>query len=127
MDEFFTRVMENFVGRIDGPMNFRLIMQPLMAAFFAVRDGRKDAREGRPAYFWALLGDAEHRRDMLRGAWKAVGKVFIIAVLLDAIYQFITVKWFYPGEALVVAMMLALVPYLLLRGPVNRLLPGQSK
>jgi hypothetical protein len=35
-----------------------------------------------------------------------VGKVFVIA--LDAVYQYITVRWFYPAEALVVAIALAL-------------------
>ena len=37
------------------------------------------------------------------------------------IYEFITVRWFYPGEAVVVALVLAIVPYLMLRGLVNRL------
>jgi hypothetical protein len=127
MDEMLTRFVENIVGRVHGPMNVRLILQPLMAVIFAIRDGRKDARDGKPAYFWAILTDAEHRRDLLRGGWKAVGKVFIIALVLDAIYQFITVKWFYPAEALVVAVVLALVPYILLRGPINRLFPGKSQ
>ena len=34
-------------------------------------------------------------------------KVFLVAVVLDGIYQFITVRWFYPGEALVTALVLA--------------------
>jgi hypothetical protein len=34
---------------------------------------------------------------------------------------FIVLRWFYPGEALIVAFILACVPYLLLRGPVNRM------
>jgi len=56
-----------------------------------------------------------------------VGKVFLIALLLDAVYQLITVRWFYPGEALVTAIVLALVPYVLLRGPANRLWPRKSQ
>ena len=63
---------------------------------------------------------------MLRNGWKSVGKIFIVALVLDAIYQFVTVKWFYPGEALVVALVLAIVPYLLLRGPINRLIRRKS-
>jgi len=127
MDEILTRFFENIVGRVHGPMNFRMLLQPLMAIIFAFRDGRKDAREGKPAYAWALFSNPGHRRDMLRDGWKSVGKVFVIALVLDAIYQFITVKWFYPVEALVVALMLAIVPYLLLRGPINRVFGGKTK
>jgi len=126
MDELLTRFVENLVGRVHGPMNARLILQPLMAVIFAARDGRRDAYERRPVYFWSLLTDATHRREMLRGAWKAVGKVFTIALVLDVVYQFITVRWFYPGEALVVAVTLAMVPYLLLRGPTSLLFRGKS-
>jgi hypothetical protein len=53
--------------------------------------------------------------------WKDVGKVFVIAVILDCVYQIITVRWIYPVETLVVAVMLAFVPYLLFRGAFNRL------
>jgi hypothetical protein len=127
MDEMLTRFMENLVGRVHGPMSFRMLLQPLMAAIFAFRDGRRDARESKPAYGWALFTNSEHRRDLLRGGWKSVGKIFIIAIVLDGIYQYIALKAFYPGEALVVAVVLALVPYLLLRGPINRLLGGRSK
>ena len=122
MEDFLTRFTENLVGRVHGSMHLRLLMQPLMAIIFAVRDGRKDAREGKPAYVWALFTHPGHRRDLLREGWKSVGKIFIVAIVLDAIYQYIELKWFYPGEALVVAIVLALVPYLLLRGPINRLL-----
>ena len=122
MEDLLTRFFENLVGRVHGPMNFRMILQPLMAVIFAIRDGRKDAREGRVPYFWALFTEPGHRREMLRNGWKSVGKIFVIALILDAVYQFIVVRWFYPGEAVVVAVVLAIVPYVLLRGPVNRLI-----
>ena len=128
MDEIAARFFEHLVGRIHGPMNFRLICQPLMAVIFAIRDGRKDGREGRRPYFWALFAaDRSNRRDLMREGWKAVGKIFIIAVILDAVYQFITVRWFYPGEAVVTAVILAILPYLVLRGLVNRLTAREKK
>ena len=120
------RALENLVGRVHGPMSFRLVLQPLMAVIFAVRDGRKDAWEGRAPYFWTLFTDPAHRRELIREGWKSVGKIFVIALVLDAVYQYITVRWFYPGEALVTATVLALVPYILLRGPVNRLWPPKA-
>ena len=51
MDEIFSRIWENLVGRIGGAMSFRLILQPAVALFFGIRDGLKDARAQRPAYF----------------------------------------------------------------------------
>ena len=40
---------------------------------------------------------------------------------MDVVYQFIVLKTFYPGEAVIVAVALALVPYVLLRGPIARI------
>ena len=121
MEDLLTRIFENLIDRVSGPMTFRLILQPLMAIIFAIRSGLKDAKEGKPAYFWALFTDSVHRRDMLRDGWKSVGRIFILAIIIDAIYQFIVFRWFYPGEAILVAAILAFIPYLLIRGPVNRI------
>ena len=121
MEDLFSRIVEDLVGRVSGPMTFRLILQPVMAAIFAIRSGLKDAKQNKPPYFWALFTDPEHRRDMMRDGWKSVGRVFILGIIMDAIYQFIVFRWFYPVEALLVAAILALVPYLLIRGPVNRI------
>jgi hypothetical protein len=121
VEDFLTRVVENLIGRVSGPMKFRLILQPLMAAVFAVRAGLKDAREERPPYFWAIFTHSNQRSDMLRDGWKSVGKIFVIAVIIDLVEQFIVFRWFYPGEALLVAFILAFIPYLLIRGPVNRI------
>jgi len=121
MEEWLSRIFEDLVGRVSGPMKFRLLLQPLMAVIFAVRSGLKDAGEGRPPYFWAIFTDPPHRREMLREGWKSIGRVFIFAVVMDAIYQIIVLHWFYPLEALVVAVILAIIPYLLIRGPVNRI------
>jgi hypothetical protein len=57
----------------------------------------------------------------LREGWTAVAKVFLAAVVLDVVYQLVVLRWVYPGEALLVALLLACVPYLLIRGLVNRL------
>jgi hypothetical protein len=119
--DLFTRLWENLISRVTGPMKFRFVLQPCMAIFFAVRCGLKDSREGKPAYFWALFTEPAHRREMLRDGWKSVGKIFILALVLDFAYQVIFLHWFYPGEAFLVALALAIVPYLLVRGPVNRI------
>jgi hypothetical protein len=115
------RVIHNLVARLDGPLHFRLIVQPLMASTFAVIDGLRDAKMGKPAYFWAMLSNPEHRKELLQVGWKRVGKIFILAVILDFVYQIKVNHWIYPGETLIVATVLAIAPYLILRGPINRL------
>jgi hypothetical protein len=120
MEEILARFTEDLVGRVHGPLTLRLLLQPCVAIFFAVRAGMHDARDNRPPYFWALFYDPSQRRAMLRDGWKDVGKVFVIAILLDIVYQVIVLKWVYPVETLLVAALLALVPYLLFRGVVTR-------
>ena len=102
-------------------MKLRFILQPVMAAMFGIRAGLRDAREGKAAYFWAIVSSPAHRLELLHEGWKAVIKVFVIALVMDVIYQYLVFRWFYPGEALVVAFTLAFIPYFLIRGPVNRI------
>lgn len=109
-------------GRETGPMHLRLVMQPLMAILLAVRVGLRDAREGRPPYFfWPVFTDSLHRRELIATAWKDIGKVFIAALALEVIYELIVYRWVYPTQAVIVAVVLAIIPYLLVRGPVTRL------
>jgi hypothetical protein len=120
IQEVLTRVWENLLERPSGPLALRFIVQPLVAAIFAVRDGLKDARHGRTPYFWTILSDPAQRAGRLREGFKAVGKIIVLAMVLDAIYQIVALRKFYPGEALIIAFVLAYVPYLLIRGPVAR-------
>jgi len=120
VEEWLIRIVDNLLDRVSGPMKFRLILQPLMAIIFAVRSGLKDSKEGRPAYFWAIFTDSRNRKEMLQDGWKSVGRIFVLAIIIDAIYQIIELHWFYPLEAFIVAIVLAIMPYLLIRGLVNR-------
>jgi hypothetical protein len=76
---------ENLIGRGSRPMNLRLLLQPVVAAFFGARAGLRDAREGRRPYGWTLVSTPAHRTDLLREAWGHVGKVFFIATILYGI------------------------------------------
>ncbi len=125
---FLSTYWADFLARFDGPLHFRLIMQPLMAIFFALRDARRDAREGRSAYLWALLTDPEERRYLLESGWKGISKVFVLAFALDVVYQFLEWHGLKALQALSTAIVLAVIPYALLRGPVNRLIRiGQTR
>jgi hypothetical protein len=128
MDPIIARISHNLVERVTGPMKFRLLLQPAMATFFAIRGGLQDAKECKPPYFWGLFTDKGERESMLKNGWKSIGKVFILATVLDVVYQLIEHRWtIYPGEALLVAIILAIVPYLLIRGPVNRIVCDKHK
>ena len=120
MDDFWMRVIGNMSDRVTGPLRFRILLQPVMAAFFAIRSGLNDARLGKAPYFWSLATDAGQRADMLKDGWKSIGKVFILALVLDVVFQLIALGMVYPGEAIFVATVLAIVPYLILRGLVTR-------
>jgi hypothetical protein len=121
MDDVIGHLWENFGGRVGGPLTFRLILQPMVASFLAIRAGLVDARMGKPPYFWTILTNPDDRAALLREGWTAVAKVFALATIIDLVYQWIVFRWMFPLEALFVAFLLACVPYLLIRGPANRL------
>jgi hypothetical protein len=113
-------IFDGLMARLHGPMAFRFLMQPLMAIVLAVRDGRRDARAGRPPFAWALLTGARERRGLLLSAWQSVGSVMIVAALVDSVFQLMVFGGFRPGAGMLAALFLAALPYSLLRGPVNR-------
>jgi hypothetical protein len=121
MEDFFTRVWTDLIGRVEGPMKFRLVLQPTMACILGIRAGLRDAREGKLPFLWALAFHPECRKDTLREAWKDTGKILVLAVILDVVYQVAQLRMVYPGEAIIVAFTLAAIPYSVLRPIVNRL------
>ena len=92
-----------------------------MAIIFATLDGIKDAKLGKPPWFWAVATAPEHRKELLKNGWKHFGKIFILAIILDVVYAWKVQDRIYPLETITVALLLAVVPYMLLRGPVNRI------
>src|ERR1700722_19309028 len=122
MDEItiWMRVVQNLIDRFTGPINFRFIWQPVMASVFAIIAGLRDAKAGRPPYFWSLIKGQNRRADFKEG-WKSVGKVIVVALALDLVYQIIVLHFLYPGEAVIVAFVIVIAPYLILRGLVTRL------
>jgi hypothetical protein len=69
---------------------------------------------------WTVFTSREDRQSLIRNGWKSIGRIFVFAIVLDLIYQFRVFRWIYPVETLDVALILAVLPYALLRGPVNR-------
>jgi hypothetical protein len=121
MDEWWNRFWADLIGRTSGPFAFRFFLQPAVAMLYAIRDGVKDARAGRPAYFWSLLTEDGHRGERLHEGWAAVARVIGLGAVIDLIYQIMVFRGVHPLQLVVIVLLLAFVPYLLLRGPVNRI------
>jgi hypothetical protein len=118
--EALSRMYGQILGRGTGPLNFRLVVMPIVVSVLAVRAHLRDVREGRPTELWAFLKNPAERRRLFRSGLRDFGKVFIVAVVLDTTYQLLVFGWVYPAEVLFIAVMCAVVPYFLVRGPVTR-------
>lgn len=122
MNSILDRFWEDLISRPAGPMSFRFTFQPLMAILLATVAGWKDAKAGRPAFLWTVLSDPKRRKALIRDGWKDITKVFTVAAVLDMVFQIAQYGRIYPLESLAIATALAIVPYALTRGPINRLL-----
>ena len=121
MDDLWTLIADQISDRVSGPMKFRIVLQPLMATFLAIRSGLRDAKSGARPYFWSLVTTPGHRAEMLKEGWKSIARLFFLAMLLDIVYQIFVQHSFHLRAALLVAIVLAILPYLLLRGIVTRI------
>jgi hypothetical protein len=114
------RVWHDLLERPGHLFRFRFILQPVMAGIAALHDGIADARNGRTPYFWGLVTRSSHWLGRLEEGVISTARVLLLGLVMDTIYQLIVLKTFYPAEAAIVAIVLAFIPYLLLRGPIAR-------
>lgn len=121
MDNVLTTFVSDLIGRLHGPFSFRFVLQPLMALIYAARDGLADARAGRPPYFWTMFTRPEERSRLLREGWKATTRVILLGVAIDTVYQLIVFRWIHPVQLVVIVFGLAFVPYVIVRGPIERI------
>lgn len=115
------RFLSDLVGRLTGPMTFRLFLQPTMAMLNAIPDGIQDAKADHPPYFWSLFHDPAHAIKQLVDGARSVARVLLLGAGMDLIYQWRVFGTVHPVELVVVVIVLAFVPYVLMRGPANRL------
>jgi len=104
--ELFTRLWEHAEARVSGPMRVRLIVQPAVAMILAARAAVHD-----------LAPDHAPSR---RSLWQRVGLAWSLACGIDCIFQIAVFQRLFPGEAMIVASLLALLPYTLVLGVVTR-------
>jgi hypothetical protein len=114
------RIWQNLLERPAGQMAFRFILQPIMAALTAFRDGGRDARTGRSPYLWTMLTDRANAGGLLHEGLVSTARILLLGLAMDVIYQALVFETFRPGEAAIVTILLAFLPYALLRGPAAR-------
>ena len=119
--EILNRGAEQLLGRASGPLHFRLVVMPTVVTILAIRAGLADARKGQPSFLWGIITDPAQRRKRLVAGWKDITRIFIVAIVLDTVYQLVVLRTFYVVQALIVAVACAIVPYVLFRGPTARL------
>lgn len=117
----FGRIWHNMIDRPGARMSFRFLLQPSMAAIAGIYDGLRDARRNRTPYVLAILWHPRDRIQRLREGLNAIARIILLCVVIDAIYQVLELQTFHPTEALIVALLLAVLPYAVIRGLVTRI------
>ncbi|HEX8799784.1 MAG TPA: hypothetical protein VF772_14295 [Terriglobales bacterium] len=106
--------------RLNGPGRFRFVLQPAVAIFLGIRAGIADGHAGRLPYIFSLLSDGKRRWELLKEGFAQVATLVAMAILLDAISQWLILRAIYPGPALVVGPVLIAFPYSASRALANR-------
>lgn len=117
----FVRIWHQLIDRTDAPMRFRFILQPLMGVIVAIRHGLNDARTGRSPYLWTMISSPPERAQRLNEGLNATARIILLGLIMDAIYQAVVLKRFYPTEAVIVALLFCFVPYVVVRGLATRI------
>jgi hypothetical protein len=107
--------------RFHGPGGFRFIVQPIGAIILGIRDGKLDAAAGTPPYLYDLLFVPEDRAASVRSGLSRLTIPIIVAIVLDAVFQYIIINTVRPVAAIVVGIFLMGVPYSLSRAITNRI------
>jgi hypothetical protein len=113
--EVHRRFWTDIADRLHGPMAFRFYLQPAMALLAAIPDSVRDARAGHKAFFWSALWDPTAATGRLKEGLTAVARVILLGLSMDVIYQLKALDQFYPAEAAMMAILLAVVPYFIFR------------
>ena len=112
-------LVEQVSARVTSIFDARLMVQVFAGATLGLIEGLSDADRGRPPYLGFRQqgsGPAGLRALLSKGG--AAAKVLVLGLTLDAADQFATTGRVDVGEAVVIALMLAVAPYALLRSLV---------
>jgi hypothetical protein len=114
---FWQGILETAHGR----GQFRFILQPAVAILLGIRLGIADAKAHDQPFLMRMLVKGEHKARIAKEAAKSVLIPFVIAVLLDALLQYITLDRVRPLAAVVVGALLIWLPFSISRSLTNRI------
>jgi hypothetical protein len=114
-------VLERFIDRLTGPMHVRFIVQPVMAIILGIRDGVRDAKEGRTPIIWDLCTRPEGRARKLKEVLVRLLIPLIVAIVLDAVVQYMLFQRVRVLGAVAVGTVIMGLPYSIARGITNRI------
>jgi hypothetical protein len=120
MDLLTKTVFEGLEARLSGPGKGRFILQPLMSTALGVRDGIRDAKEGKPPYLIRVLSSNEPAFDVVKIGLKSITIPLSLGVILDLILQKIIFNAMYLLPALFAGTVLVAFPYSVARALSNR-------
>lgn len=120
-----TLLPDTLGAMLEGPGRLRFLLQPLLAIALGVRDGRQDAAAGRAPYVFGLLFVRGTRKAELTRGLRTLATPLIVAVLLDAILQYIILRSVQLWHALVAGTILIALPYAVARSLTNRYLQNR--
>jgi hypothetical protein len=121
LTDVLSHFWDEILARPSGPLAFRFVLQPLMAVYLASRDGWRDARDNRTPYLWTIVHDPESRRPRLREGVTSITRLLVLTAAMDLIYQVVRLGAIRPLETVFITFVLAVIPYLVVRGPAARI------
>lgn len=113
-------MIEELGEMLRGPGRLRFIIQPIVAIVLGIRDGRRDAAAGRPAYFISLLTGKMPRKQQLTAALRILWVPLTVAIVLDLILQYIILRSVHLWRGVAAGVILIALPYVMARGLSNR-------
>jgi hypothetical protein len=110
------------IGRsLSGRGQIRLIVQPTMALILGIRLGIADARAGERPFLMRLARTRGSRWKLFRHSLREAAIPLVLAVAIDSILQYLTLRYVRPVAALLVGGLLVWLPFSCSRAISNRI------
>jgi hypothetical protein len=102
-----------------GAGGMRFLLQPLVAIVVGVLMGRRDSHEGRGSFWHGVRSRREGEHPLFEGL-KRVAVPFFLALVLSLVFQFVNMRNVRLVNAVVAAIVLVAVPYVISRDLSSR-------
>lgn len=123
----FENMVDRFLARLTGPLNFRFVLQPIVAIILGIRDGVRDAKAGTPPFLFDLFEKPKGRKRQIRKALRSLLVSLLIATFLDGVAQYLLFAHVRISGALTVGIMIMGLPYVIARAVTNWVISWRSR